>query len=412
MLDANERFIACRAACIEARLSKQSRDATPPGRLSKIGRALERMRQAVLRKGLEIVREHWDIALFDVAFGCVKAFAIYPALYFAGLAWAIAVSEYGPLNTQLWTAAYLFARRQILSALGRRRFGHSLNQLDAYRDELLSIHPRDARRIHRFLWDGLEWTLRIRASRMRTIWRSWRGREPEANVVTPSELRALVGNDELLFRANALRGNPQLYEQVLLRRILADPVARDTLLGRLQPEMPRGTEERELSRALGESLEPARARVTEQGDALASGLKTQLGSGFSAASLALRWLSWSHQRALYARLADLARLQYGLLAELREGRPLAQCSGRARVDAELVEIEDAMERAGRLCDEATGIASKREARDLAARGIEEARALGMKTRLARAAYAASRWSDGRRRAADTTEGEPPMRNAR
>jgi hypothetical protein len=404
---ADAEFIACRAACIEARLSKQSREAVRPGRLAKMGRVLERARQGIVRKGLEIVREHWDVALFDVAFGSVKAFAIYPALYFAGLGWAIAVAEYGPLNTQAWTAGYLFVRRQILSSLGKRRFGHSLNQLDAFRDEVLSIHPRDARRIHRFVWDGLEWTIRIRPSRLRAAWRRWRGGVPEPNVVTPAELRALVDDDELVFRANPLRGNPQLYEAVLLRRILSDSPARDVLLTRLRPERPRCEEEQELARLLGESLETARARITEQGDALAAELKSKLGSGFSATSLALRWLSWSHQRSLFARLAGLTRLQYGLLAELKEGRPLQRCAGRARVASELEAIEERTERVGRLCEEGMGVASKRAARELTARGIEEARTLGMKARLARAAYAMSGWWNTGASAID-----PPERDAR
>ena len=403
---ADERFIAERAAAIEARLSKQSREAVRPGRLGRLRRALERARQAIVRKGLELVREHWDVAVFDVTFGCIKAFAIYPGLYFAGLTWAIAVAEYGPLNTQLWTAAYLFARRQLLSALGRRRFGHSLNRLDAFRDEALSIRPRDARRIHRFRARGHQWALRVRPSRLRAAWLRLRGHAAEPNVVTPSDLRALVADDEFVFRANPLRGNPYLYEATLLRRILSDPMARDALLARLRPAVPRPPAEQALASMLGESLDATRARITEQGDALAAGLEAQLGSGLSAASLALRWLSWSHQRTLYAKLVELQRLHYGLLAELVEGRPFAWCAGRAAIESALAEIEERMDRARRLSDEALRVASKHEARELAARGIAEARSLGMRVRLARAAHAVGRWCGGGRRNAEPLKRNP------
>jgi len=407
MRTADESYVTRRAACIEVRLSKQCRDAARPGRLARLGRALERMRQAVVRKGLEVIREHWDVALFDVAFGCLKAFAIYPALYFAGLAWAIAVAEYGPLNTQAWTAGYLFARQQIMSARGKRRFGYSLNRLDAFRDELLGVQPRDARRIHRFDWEGLEWTIRIRTGRLRAAWRSWRGHPTDPNVVTPSELRALVVDDEFVFRANPLRSNPELYEAVLLQRILSNPVARDSLLGRLQPAAARCEEEQELARILGESLGSARARITEQGDALAAALKVNLGGGFSAASLALRWLSWSHQRALFARLSALARLQYGLLADLMEGGSLERCTGAEGIGAELREIEEGTQRAGRLSEQAITVVSKQEARDLAARGIAQARALGMKVRLARVASAVSRCCAPRRGAGESPQRKHP-----
>ena len=93
-------------------------------------RGLVRARRAVGRGLLALVREHWDLGVFDVVFGCIKAFAIYPAVFFAGFAWTIPLLELALLNTQLWTAGYLVLRRRITSAWGRLRFGRSLAQLD------------------------------------------------------------------------------------------------------------------------------------------------------------------------------------------------------------------------------------------------------------------------------------------
>ena len=106
-----------------AAFEEKSRRTLVPTRSGRWLRALELARQWTVRKVRELFQEHWDIGLFDVLFGSIKAFGIYPALYFAGLAWTIPLMEYAPLNTQLWTAGYLCARGQILSQLGRRRSG-------------------------------------------------------------------------------------------------------------------------------------------------------------------------------------------------------------------------------------------------------------------------------------------------
>ncbi len=87
-----------------ADLNKRSRAAPPLSRVGRALRVVERSRQWFVRKTRELVQDHWDLGLFDVLFGSVKAFGIYPALYFAGLTWTIPIAEYAPLNTQLWTA--------------------------------------------------------------------------------------------------------------------------------------------------------------------------------------------------------------------------------------------------------------------------------------------------------------------
>ncbi len=373
------------ARCSVAELSRKSRQAGTRARGVHWIRRLELARQWTVRKVRELFQEHWDIGLFDVAFGSVKAFGIYPALYFAGLAWTIPVMEYVPLNTQLWTAGYLFARGQILSQLGRRRYGYSLSQLDELRDRALRIQPRDARNIHRFALDTGERCVRVRRSRARAWLDRLRGRPPEPNVLLQSELRAMISDPEFLFRANPLRSNAYLYEEILLMKILSAPADRRKLLARLRPEVPLQGEARQLLEAIGETIVPTRARVIEQGERLTAALREQLGSGFSAAALALRWIHWSHRCRIYRKLAELEALEYHLLADLLEGE-MVECSRHLPpIRRKRVEIEALIDRSAGFVERARGATSHAKAHHRIDSAIEEAERTGLPVRLARAA---------------------------
>jgi len=366
-------------------LNRKSRRARSPGRGERLLRLLERAKQWVIRNLRELFQEHWDVGLFDVAFGSVKAFGVYPALYFAGLAWTIPVMEYAPLNTQLWTAGYLFARGQILSQLGRRRYGHTLNRLNQLRDRALRIQPRDARAIHRFSVDQGQRCVRVRRSRLRAGLDRLRGRAPEANLFLQSELRMMISDPEFLFQANPLRSNAYLYEEVLLKKILATPEDRSKLLVRLEPEAPLQGEARQLRDAIGETAAPTRARVIEQGESLTAALREQLGSGFSALALALRWINWSHQCRIYRKLAELEALEYYLLADLLEGEMVERSPHLSPIRRKQAEIEAMIDCAVRFGQRASGATSRAKAHRLIDSAIEEAGRMGLSVRLARAA---------------------------
>ncbi len=368
-------------------LNEQARRAPRLTRRRQILRTMSRVRQWITRKVRELIQAHWDIGVFDVTFGSLKAFVIYPGLYFAGLVWAIPVAEAIPLNTQLWTAGYLFLRRQIRSAIGRFRYGHSLNRMDKFRDEVLRIQPRDARNIHRFEHESLQRTVRIRRGRLRHWMRRLRGQGPEPNVVLQSELRTMISDKAFVFVANELRNNAYLYEALAIRKILATPADRPKLLERLVPEAsPAGELDRQLLETIGETLIPPFARVIEQGNSLTETLKMNLGHKISATSLALRWINWSYQRATYRRLAELGRLHYRLLADVLDGRPLEYSEYPQRIRQKRQEIQVWMERASRFGRRAKAVTSKQEAHAVIRSGIAEARSLDRKVRLARIAY--------------------------
>ena len=368
-------------------LNEQARRAPRLTRRRQILRTMSRVRQWITRKVRELIQAHWDIGVFDVTFGSLKAFVIYPGLYFAGLVWAIPVAEAIPLNTQLWTAGYLFLRRHIRSAIGRFRYGHSLNRMDKFRDEVLRIQPRDARNIHRFEHESLQRTVRIRRGRLRHWMRRLRGQGPEPNVVLQSELRTMISDKAFVFVANELRNNAYLYEALAIRKILATPADRPKLLERLVPEAsPAGELDRQLLETIGETLIPPFARVIEQGNSLTETLKTNLGHKISATSLALRWINWSYQRATYRRLAELGRLHYRLLADVLDGRPLEYSEYPQRIRQKRQEIQVWMERASRFGRRAKAVTSKQEAHAVIRSGIAEARSLDRNVRLARIAY--------------------------
>lgn len=365
-------------------LQRQSRLAPEPAR--RASRFFRQSGQWLMRKTKELIQDHWDIGVFDIAFGSVKAFGVYPALYFAGLTWTIPIMEYAPLNTQLWTAGYLSLRRNLLSQIGKRRYGHSLNRMDELRDRALRIWPRDARHIHRFEFDGVERMLRIRRSRF-SAWRRWlRKQGPEPNVLLRSELRRMISDPEFLFCANPLRNNAYLYQEIAIKKILATPEDRSRLLSRLTPEEPlRTARDRRLLATIGETLIPSYARVIEQGDALTASLRRNLDSGFSLTSLALRWINWSYQRTIYRKMGELQVLHYRLLADLLDGRSISESEHPPRIRRQRTEIQVWLERATRFGDRVKRVSSKRHAHELIERGIVDARSLGLPVRLARAA---------------------------
>jgi hypothetical protein len=368
-----------------AKLNEKSRRADPPGRAGRLLRSLELARQWAVRKLRELFQEHWDIGLFDMAFGSVKVFGVYPALYFAGLAWTIPLMEYAPLNTQFWTAGYLFARGQILSQIGRRRYGHTLNDLNEFRDRALRIRPRDARSIHRFACDGGERCVRVRRNRFRAWLEGLQRGAPAPNVLLQSELRAMISDREFLFQANELRSNAYLYEEILLKKILSTPKDRAALLARLTPEAPLEGEARQLLAAIGETPAPTRARAIEQGESLTAVLRERLGSGFSINALALRWVSWSHQRRIYRELTQLEALEYRLLAGLLEGETVEGSRHLAPIREKREEIESWLDRAAHYGARAGQVSSKAQAHQLLEDAIQKAREIGLTVRLARAA---------------------------
>lgn len=351
-------------------------------------RVLRGAGRGIVRKGKEVVQEHWDVALFDVFWGSLKAFAIYPALYFASLTWTIPILEWGPLNTQLWTGGYLLLRRQSLSALGRRRYGVSLNEMDAYRDQVLGMDVEDVRSFQRFEVEGQQWRLRVRRNRLLQAWRRLRS-ELEPNVLTQSELRGLIQDPGFLDLAARLRHNAPLYERVLVQRLLAEPHERRALLSKLEPvsHPEEGLLARE--RVIGEQRTLwVVSRVVAAGDRLVERLRVSLGGRFSAMSLALRWVYWSYQRHIYGLEAKRQRKVYALLAnELSQDTPdptfLAELE---HVQQESQAWIEAMEAFGGQAEQVTG---PQQAALVIDEGIREARRRGLSVRLARFARWAS-----------------------
>ncbi|MAE95907.1 MAG: hypothetical protein CL910_14715 [Deltaproteobacteria bacterium] len=352
-------------------------------------RAFESARQGILRKGREILQDHWDVGLFDVGFGSVKAFGVYPALFFAGWTWLIPLLEVAVLNTQVWTAGYLLLRREWLSIRCRRRTGRPLKELLAYRARVFGLRPEDATGLHRFEADGREWTLRIRRSAARHAWRCWRHGSPEPNTLLQRELRGLVADPVFRFLANPYRNNAPLYERILLARILAHRQERARLLARLVPECERRGVAAVLIEVLGEQgTDLAVARVVAAGDRLVAALREGLGTGFSATSLSLRWIHWSYQRKIYGLLARQERWAEQVLADWISGarRETVALREHAAVRLEASAWTRAMEAYGERAGRVDGPLAARAA---IARGIAEAQGRGLPVRLARCARAVS-----------------------
>ena len=377
-MDPDVRQLRRTAARTAETLAARAAGATPPRGLGRLLRLLERTRQGLARKGTTLLREHWDLAAFDVVFGCLKAFGVYPALYFAGLAWTIPLMESALLNTQLWTGGYIFLRRKLRSELGRRRFGHALDDLDALSDRLLRVSPSDARHVHRFTLGDKARLLRVRRSRIR----AWLGRVRglrEPGVVLQSELRAWV-DPELRFLANPLRANPWFYEAVLLANLVGKPEAHERLLAASAPDEPATGEQRAFGATLGEAPMAVLARVTEQGDGLAATLRQRIGR----ASIArcLRWIHAAYARAVRLRLGELEALRYRVLADRIEGRALRESPHWGALCRKRAEVRASVARAGSFARSAGGLRSVGAARSLARESLGTARSRGLSVRRA------------------------------
>jgi len=365
-----------------ARLEARAAASAPPTAAGRCLRALGAVPRWLRRKLSSLFREHWDIGVFDVSFGALKALGVYPALYFAGLAWTIPLMETALLNTQLWTAGYLVLRRRLRSVLGGRRFGVSLERLDALREQRVGPHPRSAR-LHHFAWRGRCYTLRLRTSGLDAWLTRLRrgGREP--GVVSQRELRRMLHDPELRFLAEPLRRNPYLYEQVLLARLLSRPEERETLLRVAVVEAPLSAENESLRLALAEGSWAARSRLLALGDALGRALRGAPGLELcSRAGLAVRWLHASLRRRVSRSLLELEGLEYALLADLQRGGALAAspatpalARGRQRLAADFDRIEALVAQVGR-------VGSCSEARRLVRRAWQQARAAGVPARRA------------------------------
>jgi hypothetical protein len=200
----------------------------------------------------------------------------------------------------------------------------------------------------------------------------------------------MISNEEFLFYANPLRNNAYLYETILIRKIVATPEARPELLNRLHPEEPLETSaDRKLLAAVGESPAPAYTRVIEQGNSLTDALAESLGSSFSATSLALRWINWSYQRKIYGLLSEQERNAYRLIAHLIDGRPIDESIHLGRIRERRAEVERWIGRATWFGNRAKTVVSMEEGHGVARQGIQEARSLGRRVRLARIALRVS-----------------------
>lgn len=357
-----------------AELVETASAAEPP---SRVRRTVTRLRLGVVRHARSLVRDHWDLGLFDLAFGSLKAFGVYPALFFAGLAWTIPLLEYAPLNTQLWTAGYLLARRKLLSAAGRVRYGRSGAELDALRARLLRVAPEDGLALHRFRIGAAERCIRVQRSRLVAWWNRVRRREPGPGVVLQTELRALLADEEFALRAEPLRTNAYLYERVVIEALLASDTGRERLVAASTPARPAGS-------ALGALLadtEPVRARLDAEADRLPGRLRARLGSAHSLVGRGLCWLHAVHRRAIRRRVAELRDLEYRLLAALAggdaEGEVLAETIRERRLA-----LAAHLTRATRLAARASYVSSRDAALRLLRVGLREARACGLGARRA------------------------------
>lgn len=357
-------------------LERRVRAAAPPTAALRLRRALGRAPRWLRRKLSELCREHWDVAVFDVGFGSLKAFGAYPALYCAGLAWTIPLVETTLLNTQLWTAAYLCLRGRLRSALLGARLGVPLERLEALRQARLGGGSRDAR-IHRFAWAGARYTLRVRGSRLHAWLDRLRGRRRRPGELLQSELRRMLGDAEFRHRAEPLRHNPHLYEEVLLARLLTRREERSRLLRAAACEPPLAPEAESLRLAIGEGGAATRARLTALGDALRA---AQLRLGLP--GLCLSWLQASQRRILCRRMAQLEALEYRLLADLARGGTVAASPALPPLRRARERIASGLEQMERLVRRARRVASASEARRLALRALDEARARGVPARRA------------------------------
>jgi hypothetical protein len=367
------------ASGLLADLERQSRAAPPASGLGWVRRWVQRAFQAVVRKGRQVVREHWDLGVFDVSFGSLKAFGVYPALYRAGLAWTIPIMEGLPLNTQLWTAGYLVVRRHLLSALGSWRYGYSLERLDALRRQLLDLTIRPSGTEHVFCWQGARHSLWVRRNRWLCLWERLRGKRPVPGAIAATDLRRMVSDAGFLHHANGLRGNAFLYERILIQKILASNEDRPRLLALSVPTAAQRADR--LSEALRD-VEPIRARLDAEQDLLAATLRRSFGGAIRASTAGLRWLYAAHRSLIRRRLGELREVEYRLLAQRAAGNSIEASPFLEEIEAMRDEIRSHLDRASRLVHAVARVRSEGAAERLLRAGLRQARSCGLEARRA------------------------------
>ncbi len=371
------------AADLERELLPRARAARPAKGVARVVRAVERLRQGLTRGFRRLLREHWDVGFFDALFGALKAFGVYPALYMAGLAWTIPLMEYAPLNTQLWTAGYLFVRDKLLSGLGRLRYGYSLRRLDALRGAHLPSVPNGTTR-HPLVDAPGGPCVHIRRSRVAAAWERLRGHAPAAGVLDQGRLRELVADPGFVHVANPLRSNPWLYERVLLRHALADASARERLLEiAITDDVPADAAAVEL---LERSDELTRARLEADRDRLRTVLRALRPVAGAACAAGLSWLLASHRRAVRRAQSGLRHARYQLLADLAGGGTLDEPARVEPVRAARAALRARIACASALVDRIEAASRGREPAEasaqLLAQALAEARASGISARRA------------------------------
>ncbi|MGH0034616.1 MAG: hypothetical protein ACQGVK_06275 [Myxococcota bacterium] len=378
LICADERRIDARARRCAARCSRDAR--RPRSRWTRPARKLGAGLARALRQLRDGLRRHWDVGVFDLAFGSLKAFGIYPALFALGLGWTIPLAEYAPLNTQLWTAGYLVLRRRIASALGRRRFGESLEQLEARRATYLGHPVSDDLARHHLEFGGERRVIVVRRSRWRPIVRRLRGLPPETDVVAPAELRRWLADPELALAAERHRHNPLLYERVLLHLLWDRAEGRRALEARLQPEA-RATAD---ARGLEPTLEWTRAVLADQTDRLAARLR-----GGGCLAWALRFLHGAYGRKIRSLSVDVQDTTHRLLAALAHDPSAAGEPERSRLRRELAGHREQlviwMRRSEAFVERTDGLGGRAARTRALARELALARSSGLAARRAAAA---------------------------
>jgi hypothetical protein len=195
----------------------------------------------------------------------------------------------------------------------------------------------------------------------------------------------MLSDAEFRYRAGSLRGNSYLYEEVLVRKLLATAADRGKLLAVAEPAARLCEEGAALARWLDESRAPTRARLLEQADSLARALRRCAASCPWPTRLALRWLHASHRRAIHRALTQLGDLEYRLLAELQSGGSLASSRHVEAIAVKRAEIAARVECADRFARRAKGVSSRAQVERLLHRGIGQTQAAGLRLRGVRAA---------------------------
>jgi len=376
-LSQDENTLARQARAWARLLARRAR--TEPDAWARRIRVVSAPAQALWTGIRRLFRDHWDVGVFDLGFGCVKAFVIYPGLFSVGLTWTIPLMEYAPLNTQLWTAGYLVLRRRAASKWGERRYGVALEVLDAERERGLG-GPIGARP-HIFAHAGRCFALSVDSNHLRAVWRRMRGGVLAPGSIELSELRRFVDDSEIVVQARGLRVHDFLYERVLLECALRSPASATALIARATPV----SEAREpafggLVRA---SHTPSRARTGWAADRHATRVGRRF-TPFSREGLALRWLGWSYQRATERALSKVLELEYALLADLHRGVSQQHPGSAEMLAAALEHVRVCQRSLDAFVMRARSAHPGESATQLVAREIEIARAKGLSVRLARA----------------------------